>query len=243
MIRKIIFFVIVFPSFFPIFAEKPKYQYFGKAYDLKTGKYVYSDNHQEFFQGGKHAYSEISYKDAKGVEFGKKHIEFTPSTVLPSFRTEDFRDGYTEGADVKGNTVKLYFRRKTEDPFGEKTYSPSLPAVMDGGFDYFVRENWEPLAKGERMAFRFLAPVQLDDYPFAVEKIKDDTWKGRQALYLKLEIDNFILKRVVKSFLLVYDYKTKRILQFEGLSNINDDEGKSLKVRIVYDYPKDILLD
>ena len=41
----------------------------------------------------------------------------------------------------------------------------------------------------------------------------------------------------------LYDYKTKRILQFEGLSNINDENGKSLKVKIVYDYPKDILQD
>jgi hypothetical protein len=243
MIRKLLFLVIVFPSFFPLLGEKPKFQYFGKAYDLKTGKYVYSDNHKEYFSGGKHTHSEIEYKDANGKVFGSKHIEFTPSAILPSFRTEDMRDGYTEGADVKGSSVRVFFKRKAEDPLSEKTYTPKRPAVMDGGFDYFVRENWDSLANGERMAFRFLAPVQLDDYPFAVEKIKDDVWKGRDALYLKLEIDNFVLKRVVSSFLLVYDYKTKRILQFEGLSNINDDNGKSLKVKIVYDYPKDILQD
>lgn len=243
MLRKIIFMVIVFPSFFPIWGEKPKYQYFGKAYDLKTGTFVYSDNHQEFFKDGKHTHSEISYKDAKGVEFGKKHIEFFPNTNLPTFRTDDFRDGYVEGAEVKGKSVKLFFRRKMEDPISEKTIVPRQPAVMDGGFDYFVRENWESLASGERMAFRFLAPVQLDDYAFAVEKIKEDTWKGRAALFLRLEIDNFVLKRIVNPFLLVYDYKTKRILQFDGLSNINDEKGKSLRVRIVYDYPKEILLD
>ncbi len=243
MLRKIIFIVIVFPSFFPIFAEKPKYQYFGKAYDLKTGAYVYSDNHQEFFKDGKHTHSEINYKDAKGVVFGKKHIEFSPNSTVPTFRTEDFRDGYVEGADVNGKSVRLYFRRKSEDPISEKTITWKQPSVMDGGFDYFVRENWETVSKGERMSFRFLAPVQLDEYSFAVEKIKDDKWKGRDALFLKLEVDNFVLKRIVKPFFLVYDYKTKRILQFDGLSNINDENGKSLKVRITYDYPKDILQD
>jgi len=243
MLRKIIFLVIVFPSFFPIWGEKPKYQYFGKAFDLKSGKFVYSDNHKEYFQNGKHIYSEISYKDANGKEFGKKHIEFLPNSNLPTFRTEDNRDGYTEGADVNGRSVKLFFRRKSQDPMSEKTITPSQPAVMDGGFDYFVRENWSRLELGERMSFRSLAPVQLDDYPFAVEKIKDEKWKGRDALFLKLEIDNFVLKRIVNPFLLVYDYKTKRILQFDGLSNINDENGKSLRVRIVYDYPKEILLD
>jgi len=243
MLRKILFLVIVFPSFFPIWGEKPRYQYFGKAYDLKSGKYLYSDNHREFYSGDKHIYSLISYKDAKGNEFGRKNIQFSPNATTPTFKTEDFRDGYIEGAEVKGNQVKLFFRRKFEDPIEEKSYIPQRPSVMDGGFDYFVRENWEKLSKGERMSFHFLAPVQLDDYLFAVEKIKDDTWKDRNALYLKLEIDNFILKRIVNPFLLVYDYNTKRILQFEGLSNINDENGKSLKVKIVYDYPKDILLD
>jgi hypothetical protein len=235
--------VIVFPSFFPILAEKPKYQYQGKAYDLKTGNYVYSDNHEEYFTANKHMYSKISYKDANGVEFGKKRIEFYPNTNVPTFRTDDFRDGYAEGAEVQGKSVKLFYRRKAQEEMTEKIHTPRFPAVMDGGFDFFVRENWNKLAEGERMSFRFLVPVQLDDYLFAVEKIKDDSWKGRKALYLKLEIDNFILKRIVNPFLLVYDDKTKRILQFEGLSNINDGNGKSLRVRIVYDYPKDILLD
>ncbi|GBF51556.1 hypothetical protein LPTSP4_30940 [Leptospira ryugenii] len=243
MKRRILILVIVFPSFFPIFAEKARFSYLGKAYDLKTGKFLYTDNHREFYQGDKHIYSQISYKDPSGKEFGRKRIEFAPNPVLPSFRTEDDRDGYLEGAEVNGKQVKLFFRRKSEDPIEERTYQPKTPGVMDGGFDYFVRNQWDKLMQGERLSFHFLAPVQLDDYLFAVEKIKEDKWKDRSALYLKLEIDNFILKRLVQPFLLVYDIKTKRILQFEGLSNINDENGKSLRVKLVYDYPKDILLE
>ncbi|TGL86835.1 hypothetical protein EHQ68_16230 [Leptospira congkakensis] len=241
MIRRILIFAIVFPSFLPLWAEKPKYQYFGKAYDLSTGKYIYSDNHKEYYNNGKHIYSDIQYKDAEGKVFGTKHIEFDKNAEVPSFKTEDFRDGYIEGADVKGKSVRLFSKRKKEDPLSERTYIPKTPAVMDGGFDYFVRNNWEPLTKGERLSFHFLTPIQLDDYKFAAEKIRDGEWKGRPALYLRLEIDNFILKQVVKPFLLVYDVRTRRILQFEGLSNINDENGKSLKVKIVYDYPKEVL--
>ncbi|TGL23867.1 hypothetical protein EHQ46_01690 [Leptospira yanagawae] len=241
MIRKILIFAIVFPSFLPLLAEKPKYQYFGKAYDLSSGKYIYSDNHKEYYNNGKHTHSEIQYKDANGKVFGSKHIEFDQNPEVPTFKTVDERDGYTEGADVKGKSVRLFFKRKKEDPLSEKTYTPKSPAVLDGGFDYFVRNHWDELANGSRLSFHFIAPVQLDDYKFAVLKIKDGEWKGRQALYLRLEIDNFVLKQVVKPFLLVYDVETRRILQFEGLSNINDENGKSLKVKIVYDYPKEVL--
>jgi len=243
MFYKIILSFIIFPSFFPIWAEKPTFHYLGKAYDLNTGKYLYSDNHLEFFTNGKHLYSEITYKDSNGNPFAKKHIEYDKNPLVPTFNTEDFRDGYLEGADVKGKQVRLFYKRKKEDAIEEKTYTPLYPAVMDGGFDHFVRVYWDRLVQGERMSFRFLAPVQLDDYSFAVEKIKDEDWKGRKAVYVKLEIDNFILKRLIRPILLVYDYKTKRILQYEGISNINDENGKSLKVKIVYDYPKEILAD
>lgn len=241
MYRKILIFATVFPFFFPILAEKPRYQYFGRAYDLSTGKFIYTDNHKEYYAQGKHIYSDIEYKDTEGKVFGKKKIIFDPTPEIPTFKTEDFRDGYVEGADVKGKSVRLFAKRKAEDPLQEKTYTPRSPAVMDGGFDYFVRNNWDRLASGEKMVFYFLAPIQLDDYRFAVEKTKDGEWKGRQALYLKLGIDNIVLKQIVKPFFLVYDVKTKRILQFEGLSNINDENGKSLKVKITYDYPKDVL--
>ncbi|TGN17163.1 hypothetical protein EHS15_18495 [Leptospira idonii] len=243
MIQKLFLFAIVLPSFFPLWSEKPTFEYSGKAYDLSSGKYLYSDNHSEYFKNGIHRYSEIVYKNAEGKPFANKHIEFFPNAWAPSFVMEDFRDGYQEGAEVQDKSVRLFFKRKREDALEEKTYVPRSPAVMDGGFDHFVRSNWEKLSAGERMSFRFLAPVQLDDYLFAVEKIKDDTWKERKALYLKLEIDNFILKRLIKPILLVYDYKTKRILQYEGISNINDPNGKSLKVKIIYDYPKEILID
>lgn len=243
MIRKTLILAIVFPFFLPIYAEKPKYRYNGRAYDLKTGAYLYSDNHEEYYNNGKHMFSKILYKDASGKVFGSKYIEFKNNPELPTFKTEDFRDGYTEGADVKGKQVRLFAKRKTEDELQERTYTPKTPAVMDGGFDYFVRNNWDQLAAGERMRFHFVAPIQLDDYQFAVEKVREGDWKGRKALYLKLEIDNFILKKVVNPFLLVYDFQTRRILQFDGLSNINDENGKSLKVKITYDYPKDILED
>ncbi|MDF3818481.1 hypothetical protein P3G55_01140 [Leptospira sp. 96542] len=241
MIRKILIFAIVFPSFLPLWAEKPAYRYFGKAYDLQTGKYIYSDNHEEYYNNGKHQYSKINYKDASGKLFGTKRIDFSKNPELPTFKTEDFRDGYLEGADVSGTSVRLFAKRKKDDDLMEKTYTPKTPAVMDGGFDYFVRNHWDELSKGDRKRFHFVTPIQLDDYLFAVEKIKDGEWKGRKALFLKLEIDNFVLKRIVKPFLLVYDYQTRRILQFDGLSNINDENGKSLKVKIVYDYPKEIL--
>ena len=69
----------------------------GDAYDLATGKFVYSENHSEFYKDGKHAYSRVSYRDAAGKEFASKIITFTPNRTQPTYELRDVRDGYIEG--------------------------------------------------------------------------------------------------------------------------------------------------
>jgi hypothetical protein len=45
-----------------------------------------------------------------------------------------------------------------------------------------------------------------------------------------------LLKVFVDPILLTYDKKTKRLLSFEGMSNIDDSREKSQVVKIIYTY-------
>ena len=55
---------------------------------------------------------------------------------------------------------------------------------------------------------------------------------------MNLEIDNVVLRQFVKPIKLWYDMKDMRLQKYEGISNINGPDGKSLKVRVVFSYPK-----
>lgn len=230
-------FLLLFPMFPLNSVDTGKIRYNGTAYDLETGNLLYRDFHEETWENGRHISSIITYKDPEGKTFAKKRISFLKNRTLPEFQLEDYRDGYLEGGVLQnGNSVKLYFRRKLEDTIQEKILDSGKLSALDGGFDYFVIDHWDELLSGQKIKFNFLVPVERDKFEFFAEKIKEGEYKGRPALFLKLKIASSILSVFVKPIDLVYDMGSKRIMEFRGTSNINDENGKSHKVKIVYGF-------
>ncbi|TGK11187.1 hypothetical protein EHO98_21860 [Leptospira stimsonii] len=234
--KRLILFLILNISF-SIYGETKKMQFFGTATDLDSGKILYYDHHEEFWENGEHSYSKIQYKDPQGKVFAKKKIIFSKNKMIPDFQLDDLRDGYLEGGTLlKAGSAKLFARRSSEKPLEEKTIAFSEPASMDGGFDYFIRAYWDSLIEGKTIRFRFLVPVERDTFAFSVSKTKTGEYKGKPALYLRMKIDNALLSVFVKPIDMVYDIESKRIMEYRGTSNINNEQGKSLTVKIVYDF-------
>lgn len=216
--------------------EKSTYSYNGDAVDLDSGKKLYTDNHEEYYSGDTHQYSIIKYKDPSGKVFAEKKIYFTKKATLPDFKLIDSRDGYEEGAELSGNKITLNFKKNKNSKLTTKQITLPANPVIDGGFDYYVRENWDELKAGKTKVFNFFSPSQLDYFKFVVRKIKETPHLGREALHLKMEVDNLLLKAFVRPISMIYDAETKRILHYEGMSNINNEQGKSYNVRITYAY-------
>ncbi len=208
-------------------------RYRGDAYDLSSGAFVYSENHSEFYQAGSHAYSRVSYRDKEGKEFASKLITFQPNRLQPSYELRDARDGYVEGIRRAGAATVYFARRKATEPLREKTVQTPAPAVFDGGFDYFVRENFDEICAGKNKSFYFAVPVELDYFRFRVARQETG-----EICRLNLEIDNIVVRQFVKPIKLWYNRADKRLKKYEGISNINGADGKSLKVRVMFSYPK-----
>lgn len=214
-------------------AAQDAVRYRGDAYDLATGKFVYSENHAEFYQGGEHAYSRVSYRDKDGKEFASKLITFKSNRLQPTYELEDARDGYVEGIRRESGETVYFARRKSSEPMKEKRVRAPAPAVFDGGFDYFVREHFDEICAGKNKSFYFAVPIELDFFRFRVAR-----QDFGELCRINLELDNVVLRQFVKPIKLWYDSKTKRLAKYEGISNINGGDGKSLKVRVVFAYPK-----
>ncbi|PNV75460.1 hypothetical protein BES34_009245 [Leptospira inadai serovar Lyme] len=209
----------------------------GTAYELENGKLLYKDMHEEFWDNGKHTRSVVQYIDSEGKLFATKRISFLRNRSLPDFNLEDFRDGYLEGGEFESGTkVRLFARRKKGDPIKEKVVDGGDLSALDGGFDYFVEDHWNELLAGKRITFRIFVPVELDTFRFYVEKTKTGSFKGRPALFLRMRIESSILSVFIKPIDLIYDIESKRIMEYKGTSNINNEKGKSHAVRIVYDF-------
>jgi hypothetical protein len=234
--EKKLVFALMFAVLVPageVSAAEDVVRYRGDAFDLGTGAFVYSENHSEFYKMGVHAYSRVSYRDKDGKEFASKLITFQPNRLQPVYELKDARDGYVEGIRRSGSTTVYFSRRKTTEAMKEKTVQTPAPAVFDGGFDYFVRENFEEICAGKNKSFFFAVPIELDYFRFRVARQE----LGDQCR-LNLEIDNVVVRQFVKPIKLWYNPVDKRLRKYEGISNINGPDGKSLKVRVVFTYPK-----
>ncbi len=215
----------------------PKH-YIGNAYDLKTKKFLYSEEYKERVDADLNLYADTLYRNAEGDIIARKTIEFRKDLNRPSFRLEDERDGYLEGADVDESSIRLFYRKSETAETKEVTLASMQTAVLDAGFHYFIVENWEALIQGRNIELDFIVPHQQDYFRFDLTRETELTYEGREAVVFRLQIATFFLRIFVEPIRLTYDKTTQQLLVFEGISNINDAAGKSHVVRMELEYPE-----
>lgn len=213
--------------------------YIGKAYDIETNELIYTEFQEEIVQDGKTMLTTVTYKDPKDNTLVKKSVDFSPGPWQPTFRMEDQRDGYLEGAEWRNDILFVLGRENDQEPLEEEKLESEQPLVIDAGFDLFVRDNWENLLAGQEVEFNFVAPARFDTFEFQVSQAKSTNYRGRQAQVFEMRpTSRFLSFLIGGSIMLTYDQETRRILEYSGLSNIRKDIGKSnYKVRIEYEYP------
>ncbi len=209
-------------------------KYFGSATDKTSDKFYYTEEHEEIKVNDVHLFTKIVYKDQKGTVIANKTIDYTKGLTNPSFLQEDLRDGYTEGAEVNGNKVKIIFRKNKNEALKTKTIVVPGKIVVDGGFNYFIKQNWKTIQNGSNVKFNFVAASQLNYFTFRVRKDSDGIYNGKKVSIYKMEADNFIVRTLLDPIVLTYDTQNMRLMKYEGISNINDTNGKSYIVKIIY---------
>jgi len=215
------------------------------AFDYSSGKYLYSENHYEYYEKGSHTHSIIFYRTPGEKDFAKKKIEFFRRKTQPDFLLEDFRTGYYDKAQLKNPAEQIFYvehRRSANKQVKKKLLQIPGVVVVDGGFDYFIRENFDRINNGEMMKGNFLLVNRQDYFLCRVKKHSDILYKGREAMELHIMPDNFFIRQIADKLVVIYDKKSKRLLEYIGISNLQNDAADDFpKVRIIFQYKPDQL--
>jgi hypothetical protein len=219
-------------------AEKGRTRrYVGKAYDLETGDFIYTENHTEHYEDGKHAFSIVSYRDPKGEEMVRKRIVFRKSRSAPTFRAVDYRTGYLEAAMPAEDGYRLTCRPIRSSETESTVVDIPEPAVIDGGFDYFIRDNWDDLVAGKNLTLYFAVVHRLDYAKFSLRKVGRVMRQGVRCVQFRLRVTGLLARLFVDPIDVAYDLEHKRLIEYKGVSNIHDDTGTCYDARIVFTYP------
>lgn len=207
-----------------------------QAVDSKSGRLIYTEERKQTDLPDRPGRWYFNYKDTNGKTIVRRQVNFENNILKPNFRLDDLRDGYSEGAELNGDSIKVFSGGSVKEPYTEQWLKVPEPAVIDAGFNFLIEQSWDRLLQGKTIVFYFVAPSQLDYFKLRVYKAGETTIQNRPAVILHMDIDNFFLRLFVDAIRLTYDTATGKLVVYEGISNIYDEKGKSHKVRMEFNY-------
>lgn len=203
----------------------------GKAVNAK-GVVEYVEYHTVDYENGKVSESQTIYYDANNKKIGELTSEYSFGPRFGSYDFRDIRAQYQDGAKVSEDRILLFRKKSPKDDLDEKYLSKDVDQIVGQGFHQFIVHNLELIAQGEVIHIRLVLPSRLDQYEFRIRKRKVDG----DTLYIRLEVDNWLLRLFAPHVDVEYDQKNRRLLRYEGISNLEDASGKHKKVTITYSY-------
>ena len=210
----------------------------GVARDPESRALLYREHHLIRRSDGRPTERLVIYRCADGTAFARKRVDYRQSPEAPAFTFEDVRLGYGEGLRRSGNQVTAWVRdgrdaRERSAALGD----PAARLVADAGFDEFIRRQWQPLVGGTSVPLRFAVPSRLQTLGFKVARQGAATVGREPAELFRLKLGG-VLGWIAPHIDVAYGRDSRRLLRFEGLSNLRSDDGESqLVARIEFAAP------
>lgn len=204
--------------------------YTGYAYGEGSDKLLYTEEFTDKFMDGQHVETLTDYFNPDHEKIAHRLLDFRKSKYAPDFTTEDLRSGYLEGSELTEKGIRLFNRKSKTSKVEEKTLSIPQPIVVDGGFNQFIKANWSAIEKGETITFHFAIPARLDYFTLRASKVE----ATGNEMKVRVEPDKALIRFLASPIVVRYAKDTRRIMTYEGQSNISDENGKNFIMRLVY---------
>ncbi|MEX0739939.1 MAG: hypothetical protein WD071_11415 [Pseudohongiella sp.] len=186
----------------------------------------------------------VEYRRDNDEVFAEKDIDYSVSTTAPAISQIDHRNQariVTRHPNPEpGPVVELEVRPHDSDEIRTQAFDYEDGLIIDAGFDPFIREHWDRLAEGRRVTTDFLVPARMDTVHISISKTDNS-----ECNFPSQNMHCFVIKpagllRMVSWFVdpirIAYDTESRRLLMFEGVSNLRDDAGEPRNALIHFEY-------
>jgi hypothetical protein len=211
----------------------------GQARDPRSNELMYLEHHLIRRDQGRPTERLVVYRCPDGTAFARKRVDYGQSVQAPEFSLEDARLGYGEGLRRSGGTGTgmVWVRAAAGETERSAPLGDSTALVADAGFDEFIRGNWQSLVSGQSVPLKFAVPSRLQVFGFRVARQGSIELDGEPAERFRLRLGG-LLGWIAPHIDVAYGRDSKRLLRFEGISNLRSDDGKSqLVARIAFPTP------
>ena len=207
----------------------------GRATHAETGQWLYTEEHQQVLRDGRWWGGTIRYVSPTGELLAEKTLDFSQDRFIPLARTV-FKTGGVEERITKINPQSVTMETVREGRTKTREVERSPVMAADSGFHAFIQARLEDLLAGQTVNLAFGVISQQTTFKFRIRRTAQRTVGTQRHVVLVAEPDS-LLRLVADPLTLVYDERTRDLLEYQGLSNLDDPAtGKPPKVRITYQF-------
>jgi hypothetical protein len=206
--------------------------YRGYAYSPDDHRLLYQEQHWLYEDQGV-GRRLVIYSCADGEPFARKFVDTAYGEATPDVDMLDARTGYREGVRTKEGQREVFAQPDGKSPERHSPIPTPQNAVIDAGFDAFVRQHWDALSMPGISPLPFLIPSQLKYVDFSAKKLRDEQAQGRDIRWFRLQLAGwyaFVLPHID----VAYDASTHELYEYRGLSNIRGQGSRNLTVTIQF---------
>jgi hypothetical protein len=215
------------------FSATETVEFFGTAKD-KKGNIAYLEEHKVIYKDGKVESSTTTYMDENKKPIAELISTYKPHKWMPNYSFKDMRFSKVNGVKAEDKTIEMFTQDGKDAKVKKKTADFKADMIGGQGFHYFIQDHLEKLAKGEKVKTKFVLPGALDYYSFVIQKSDDKKVKDSE-IYLVMKLDS-LLSVFISPIHMTYDIPTKRLMGYEGESNLQDKNEKAIVVNITYNH-------
>jgi hypothetical protein len=196
----------------------------------EQGELVYREKHSVTREGARVITSLTEYFSPAGQLLATMESDYSRNLSMPTYVFEDLRRGYREGLrDENGEYIIFKENRDGEEETAAVTQTEGVFSCQ--GWHYYLVNNLSVLER-ENVELNLILPSQLRALPFEIQRVRSEG--DRVEAVLKL--NHWLFRYFAPTLQLVYDRKSRKLVEYRGISNISDAEGNRQDVRIVYEY-------
>lgn len=222
--------------------EDNRHCFNGYAYSEDGNTLLYTEHHEQQMRDGRPVKWTVDYRSANervmaaapGEIIAEKEFDFSDNPTVPVYTLDLKREGYREGIRRDGSGWRMIRRESGNAETESEPFDYEPPMAADSGFDIFVKQNFAALEGGKTVAFDFVAAGNLSTVGLRAYKLGDVEFNGEPAVKFKAELSSLFRFIVDVSIEMIYDPDTKKLLQYQGVSNMHNAAGDTFPVVIKY---------
>lgn len=209
-----------------------EYVYVGEARDEK-GELIYTEKHVVSSEAGTTTRSVTEYRAPDGELIATMRSDYSRSVAMPTYVFEDLRRNYREGLRWQDGDYVI-FHQEGSAPEKTSRLGSDRRVFSCQGWHYYLVNNLDLMEKDE-IVLNLVLPSELRPFPFVVKNLVSDESRVSAELSLK----HWLFRYFAPKLRLEYDKKKRRLIEFQGVSNILNTAGDRQEVTIRYRYSDD----